>query len=91
MISSEWTTTECFENGFSPECLAAGKYGHRLHVWDLGRRRHLYSIDLGEEHRMVLEVRPLHDPTKLMGFVNVVLNTKDLSSSIWLWFPEDGR
>ncbi|MFZ8840784.1 MAG: selenium-binding protein SBP56-related protein [Pyrobaculum sp.] len=91
MISSEWTTPECFENGFSPECLAAGKYGHKLHVWDLGRRRHLYSIDLGEEHRMVLEVRPLHDPTKLMGFVNVVVSTKDLSSSIWLWFPEDGR
>ncbi len=91
MISSEWTVPRCFEYGFSLECLKEGAYGNKLHVWDLGKRRHLYAVDLGPEHRMVLEVRPLHDPTKLMGFVNVVLNTKDLSSSVWLWFYEDGR
>ncbi len=91
LISSEWTVPRCYENGFSMECLSRGEYGHRLHVWDLNKRRHMYSVDLGEENRMVLEVRPLHDPTKLMGFVNVVVNVKDLSSSIWLWFQEDGK
>ncbi|MEM1597811.1 MAG: selenium-binding protein SBP56-related protein [Pyrobaculum sp.] len=91
MITSEWATPECFEDGFNPGCLKEGRYGNRLHVWDMAKRRHLYAVDLGPEERMVLEVRPLHDPTKLMGYVNVVLNTKDLSSSVWLWFFEDGR
>jgi len=38
-----------------------------------------------------LELRPFHDPTRLMGYVNSVVSLKDLSSSIWLWFNEDGK
>jgi hypothetical protein len=33
----------------------------------------------------VLELRPAHDPTKDFGFVNVVVNVTDLTSSIWTW------
>lgn len=91
MISSEWTVPECFENGFSLKCLQEGRYGNKIHVWDLAKRRHVYAVELGNEHRMVLEIRPFKDPTKLMGYVNVVVNTKDLSSSVWLWFFEDGK
>ena len=39
----------------------------------------------------MLELRPAHDPSKTYGFAGVVVNLKDLSSSIWLWHRENGR
>jgi methanethiol oxidase len=84
-VTSEWGTPNMVENGVNPELLLAGKYGHNLHIWDLRKRRHLQSLDLGPEQQMVLELRPAHDPTKAYGFVGVVTSLKDLSSSIWLW------
>jgi selenium-binding protein 1 len=39
----------------------------------------------------VLELRPAHNPSKTYGFAGVVVNLKDLSSSIWLWHRENGR
>ena len=88
MITSEWGTPDMIEDGVNPELLLAGKYGHQLHVWDLRRRRHLQTLDLGAEQQMVLELRPAHDPTKTYGFVNAVVSLRDLSSSIWLWHRE---
>jgi selenium-binding protein 1 len=85
MITSEWGTPNMVENGVNPELLLAGKYGHRLHVWDLRRRRHRQVLDLGAEQQMVLELRPAHDPAKTYGFAGVVTSLKDLSSSVWLW------
>ncbi len=38
---------------------------------------------------MVLELRPSHDPTRLFGFVGVVVSTRDLSASVWTWFRDD--
>ncbi len=67
------------------------RFGHQIHIWDLRRRRHLQALDLGDENQMVLELRPAHNPTKAYGFVGVVVNVQDLSSSIWLWHKEDGR
>jgi methanethiol oxidase len=89
-VTSEWGTPNMVENGVNPELLLAGKYGHHLHFWDLRKRRHLQSIDLGAEQQMVLELRPAHDPTKAYGFVGVVTSLKDLSSSIWLWHKPKG-
>jgi selenium-binding protein 1 len=40
------------------------------------------EIDFGEEHQLVFELRPAHDPTKAYGFVNCVISLKDLCSSI---------
>ncbi len=91
MLTSEWGTPNMVENGINPELLLAGKYGHCLHVWDLRKRRHQQVIDLGAEQQMVLELRPAHDPSKLYGFVGVVISLKDLSSSIWLWKQENGK
>jgi selenium-binding protein 1 len=90
-VTSEWGTPNMVENGVNPELLLAGKYGHQLHFWDLRKRRHIQSIDLGAEQQMVLELRPAHDPTKAWGFVGVVVSLKDLSSSIWLWYQENGK
>jgi selenium-binding protein 1 len=39
---------------------------------------------------MVLELRPAHDPKKTYGFAGVVISLKDLSSSVWMWYCEDG-
>ena len=91
MISSEWGTPNMVEAGLDPEILLSNGYGHQLHVWDLRGRRHLHALDLGAEHQMVLELRPAHDPTRAYGFAGVVVSTKDLSASIWLWYLEDGR
>jgi selenium-binding protein 1 len=89
LVTSEWGTPNMVKDGVNPELLLAGKYGHRLHIWDLDRARHEQSLDLGAEQQMVLELRPSHDPTKTYGFVGVVLSLKDLSSSIWMWNREE--
>ena len=86
MVSSEWGTPNMVKDGVNPELLLGGKYGHALHVWDLRRRRHLQTIELGAQHQMVLELRPARDPRKAYGFAGVVISLEDLSSSIWVWY-----
>ena len=88
LISSEWGTPKMVEGGVNPEILLKGGYGHQLHVWDLPKRRHRQTIDLGAEQQMVLELRPAHDPTRAYGFVGVVTSLKDLSASVWTWYLE---
>lgn len=90
LITSEWGTPRMVESGVPGEELLAGKYGHRIHLWDLHRRRHVQTLDLGAEHQMALELRPAHDPTKAYGFLNCVVSLKDLSASIWLWHRHNG-
>ena len=85
MVTSTWGTPNMVKDGVNPELLLGGKYGNKLHIWDLRRRRHLQELVLGAEQQMVLELRPAHDPTKGYGFVGVVVSLKDLSASIWLW------
>src|SRR5882724_12165034 len=91
LITSEWGTPNMVEDGVNPELLLAGKYGHALHVWDLRRRRHLKTLDLGAEQQMVLELRPAHNPRRAYGFTGAVLSLEDLSSSIWVWYLEGGN
>jgi len=88
LLSSEWGTPKMVEGGLNPELLLGKKYGHRLHVWDLRRRRHVQVLDIGDEHQMALELRPAHDPTKTFGFMGVVVSVADLSASIWTWYRD---
>jgi selenium-binding protein 1 len=90
MLTSEWGTPNMVEAGLNPELLLGAKYGRRLHVWDLRKRRHTQVLDLGEDQQLPLELRPAHDPAKAYGFVGVVISLKDLSSSIWLWHKQNG-
>src|SRR5439155_1745509 len=69
-----WGTPDMFEDGLVPQLLLGGKYGRRLHFWDLPRRRHVQEIDFGAEYQLVFELRPAHDPTKAYGFVNCVVS-----------------
>jgi selenium-binding protein 1 len=90
LMSSEWGVPSMFEWGVVPEKLLGREYGHSMHIWDLRTRRHQKQLDLGDEHQMVLELRPAHDPRHAYGFVGVVVSVEDLSASIWLWHREDG-
>ncbi|MCO6004973.1 selenium-binding family protein [Actinoallomurus purpureus] len=89
MVTSEWGTPSMIEDGVNAELLLGRKYGHALHFWDLRKRRHVQTVDLGDEHQMVLELRPAHDPTKTYGFAGVVVSVEDLSASVWVWYRED--
>lgn len=91
MITSEWGVPRQFENGLVFEDLLKGRYGRNLHFWDLRRRRHIQTVDLGDEYQLVFELRPAHEPTKAYGFAGVVISLKNLSSSIWTWYREQGR
>ena len=91
LVSSEWGTPNMIENGIVPELLLGRKYGHKMHVWDLRRRKHIQELDIGDEHQMALELRPAHDPTKAYGFMGVVVSVKDLTGSIWVWYREGDR
>jgi hypothetical protein len=75
----------------NPEVLLGGGYGHKIHVWDMLKRRHVQELDLGAENQMVLELRPAHDPTRAYGFMGVAISTKDLSASVWMWHRENGK
>ena len=86
MVTSEWGTPDMVTQGVKPELLLAGKYGHALHVWDLRRREHRQTLELGPQYQMTLELRPAHNPTRAYGFVGVALSLEDLSSSVWLWY-----
>jgi selenium-binding protein 1 len=88
MLTSEWGTPNMVKDGVNGELLLGGKYGNAVHVWDLPSRKHLKKLELGPEYQMVLELRPAHNPRRAYGFVGVVISTKDLSASIWLWYRE---
>ena len=90
-VSSEWAKPPLFEDGLNLDALLAGEYGHQLHFWDLRSRRHLQAVDIGKNHQMVLELRPAHEPSKLYGFVNVVIDTTNLASSVWMYHRSNGK
>ncbi|MFD9903738.1 selenium-binding protein SBP56-related protein [Streptomyces sp. NPDC059063] len=92
-VTSEWGTPSMVEDGVDAELLLARGYGHALHFWDLDTGRHRQRVDLGDEHQMVLELRPAHDPEAAWGFAGVVVSTEDLSASVWLWHrgADDGE
>jgi selenium-binding protein 1 len=91
VITSEWATPSMIENGLDPEDLLGRRFGHHLNFWSMSGRTLTQRIDLGDEHQMVLEVRPAHDPAKAYGFVGVVISVADLSGSVWLWHRDGGR
>ena len=75
LISSEFGEPNAYEKGFDIEDVGAGRYGRRLHFWDLAERRLEQTIDLGEQGLVPLEVRWLHDPEADEGFVGATLSS----------------
>ncbi|HSK16196.1 MAG TPA: selenium-binding protein SBP56-related protein [Gaiellaceae bacterium] len=85
LVSSEFGEPNAFEPGFDLDDVAAGRYGQRIHFWNLETRTHEQSVDLGEGGMIPLEVRWLHDPDAEEGFVGAAL-----SSTMWRWHRENG-
>lgn len=85
MVSSEFGAPNAYEGGFDPAHVAEGKYGQRIHFWDLTEKRVTQTIDLGAEGLIPLEVRWLHDPEADEGYVGAAL-----SSAMFRWSRENG-
>ena len=91
VITSEWATPSMVENGLNPEDLLGRRFGHHLNFWSMSERKLTQRVDLGDQHQMVFEVRPAHDPSKTWGFVGVVISVEDLSGSVWMWHKDGDR
>jgi selenium-binding protein 1 len=85
LISSEFGEPNAFESGFDLEDVGAGKYGSKIHFWNLADRRLEQTVELGENGLVPLEVRWLHDPDAEEGFVGAAL-----SSTMWR-FSKNGE
>jgi selenium-binding protein 1 len=85
LVSSEFGEPNAYEPGFDPEDVAAGRYGQRIHFWDLERRTLQQTVDLGEKGLLPFELRWLHDPDADEGFVGAAL-----SSVMWHFHRENG-
>jgi selenium-binding protein 1 len=91
VITSEWATPSMIEDGLDPEDLLGRRFGHHLNFWSMRQRTLTQRVDLGDQHQMVLELRPAHDPSKAWGFVGVVISVEDLSGSVFLWHRDGDR
>ena len=85
LASSEFGEPNAYEVGFDLADVGAGRYGRRLHFWDLAERKLTQTIDLGEQGLVPLELRWLHDPDADQGFVGATL-----SSVIWRFHRSNG-
>jgi selenium-binding protein 1 len=86
LISSEFAEPNAYEPGFDIEDVGAGRYGRRLHFWNLAERRLEQTLDLGEAGLVPLEVRWLHDPEADQGFVGATL-----ASNVVRFYRSNGR
>ncbi|MCT9094820.1 selenium-binding family protein [Haloarchaeobius sp. HME9146] len=86
MISTEWAAPKTYYPGFDLEDVEAGKYGHKINVWDWTEREVLQTIDLGEEGQIPLEVRFLHSPVSTHGFLGAAL-----SSNVFHFYEQGGE
>jgi selenium-binding protein 1 len=85
LASSEFGEPNAYEPGFDLDDVAAGRYGSRLHFWNLAERRVEQTLELGETGLVPLEVRWLHDPDADQGFVGATL-----SSTMWHFHRSNG-
>ena len=85
LASSEFGEPNAYEKGFDLDDVAAGRYGSRLHFWNLEERRLEQTLELGETGMVPLEVRWLHDPDADQGFVGAAL-----SSTMWHFHRDNG-
>jgi methanethiol oxidase len=85
LVSSEFGEPNAYEPGFDLDDVAAGRYGSRLHFWNLAERRLEQTLELGESGLVPLEARWLHDPDADEGFVGAAL-----SSTMWHFQRDNG-
>jgi methanethiol oxidase len=86
LVSSEFGEPNAYEPGFELDDVGAGRYGRRLHFWNLEERKLEQTVDLGDNGLIPLEVRWLHDPEAESGFVGAAL-----SSTMFHWYRENSE
>ena len=85
LVSSEFGEPNAYEPGFDLADVQAGRYGQRLHFWNLEQRTLEQTVDLGEKGLVPLELRWLHDPDAEEGFAGAAL-----SSVMWHFHRSNG-
>jgi selenium-binding protein 1 len=85
LASSEFGEPKAYEPGFDLDDVGAGRYGSRLHFWNLAERRLEQTLELGDSGLVPLEIRWLHDPAADQGFVGAAL-----SSTMWHFRRDNG-
>ncbi|HST16340.1 MAG TPA: selenium-binding protein SBP56-related protein [Gaiellaceae bacterium] len=85
LVSSEFGAPNAYEKGFDLDDVGAGRYGSRLHFWNLEHRELEQTVELGETGLIPLEVRICHDPDAEHGFVGAAL-----SSTMWHLHRDNG-
>lgn len=75
LVSSEFAAPSTYDGGFDPSDVAAGRYGRRLHFWNLETHEKVQTLDLGDEGLIPLEIRWQHDPESAQGFVGATLSS----------------
>jgi selenium-binding protein 1 len=85
LASSEFGAPSAYESGFDLDDVAAGRYGSRIHFWNLAECRLEQTLELGETGLVPLEVRWLHEPDADQGFVGAAL-----SSTMWHFHRDNG-
>jgi selenium-binding protein 1 len=86
LVSSEFGEPNAYEPGFDLDDVGAGRYGRRLHFWNLEERKLEQTVDLGDNGLIPLEVRWLHDPEAESGFAGAAL-----SSTMFHWYRQDSE
>jgi selenium-binding protein 1 len=85
LVSSEFGEPNAYEPGFDLEDVSAGRYGSKLHFWNLEQRTLEQTLDLGESGLVPLEIRWQHDPDAEEGFAGAAL-----SSTMWRLHRDNG-
>jgi methanethiol oxidase len=85
LVSSEFGEPNAYEPGFDLADVEAGRYGQRIHFWNLATHEREQTVDLGQKGLVPLEVRWLHDPDAEQGFVGAAL-----SSVMWRFHKNGG-
>ena len=85
LVSSEFGEPNAYEPGFDLEDVSAGRYGSKLHFWNLEQRTLEQTLDLGESGLVPLEIRWQHDPDAEQGFAGAAL-----SSTMWRLHRDNG-
>eukprot|EP01025_Chloroclados_australasicus_P027976 TRINITY_DN2769_c0_g1_i1.p1 TRINITY_DN2769_c0_g1~~TRINITY_DN2769_c0_g1_i1.p1 ORF type:complete len:475 (-),score=66.07 TRINITY_DN2769_c0_g1_i1:402-1826(-) len=74
MISTEFGRPDSYMKAFDPAEIGTA-YGSKLHVFQWDTREKVQTVELGEKGLIPLEIRFLHNPESLHGFVGCALSS----------------
>ncbi|XP_055341592.1 methanethiol oxidase-like [Paramacrobiotus metropolitanus] len=73
MISTEFGAPNKFTKGFDIKDVEAGYYGSKIHFWRWTERELFQTIDLGDDGRIPMEIRFVHNPQATDAYIVTAL------------------